>query len=141
MVEMLEIGGDPARMPRRASLVILDEVGRGTSTFDGLSIAWALLEYLHDAPAKAAFMLFATHYHELTEIALVKPAVVNATMAVREIGGRVVFLRKVDPGGRRPQLRNPGRRSSPAFRRRSRSGPGRSSGTWRNRSSTSRARP
>ncbi len=97
MVEMLE----SAAILREAtpkSLVILDEVGRGTSTFDGLSIAWALLEYLHDTPSKAAFVLFATHYHELTEIALVKPAVVNATMAVKEIGGRVVFLRKVVPG-------------------------------------------
>jgi len=97
MVEMLE----SAAIVREAtpnSLVILDEVGRGTSTFDGLSIAWALLEYLHDTPEKAALVLFATHYHELTEIALVKPAVVNTTMAVREVGGRVVFLRKVVPG-------------------------------------------
>jgi DNA mismatch repair protein MutS len=80
------------------SLIVLDEVGRGTSTFDGLSIAWALLEHLHDTPERAGFVLFATHYHELTEIALVKPAVSNATMAVREVGGRVVFLRKVVPG-------------------------------------------
>ena len=78
--------------------MILDEVGRGTSTFDGLSIAWALVEHLHDTPEKGGFVLFATHYHELTEIALVKPAVANATMAVKEIGGRVVFLRKVVPG-------------------------------------------
>jgi DNA mismatch repair protein MutS len=97
MVEMLE----SAAILREAtpqSLVILDEVGRGTSTFDGLSIAWALLEYLHDTPGKDALVLFATHYHELTEIALVKPGVVNATMAVKEIAGRVVFLRKVVPG-------------------------------------------
>jgi len=80
------------------SLVILDEVGRGTSTFDGLSIAWAIVEYLHDTPDKEALVLFATHYHELTEIALVRSAVANATMAVREIEGRVVFLRKVIPG-------------------------------------------
>jgi DNA mismatch repair protein MutS len=98
MVEMLESAAIVREATGR-SLVILDEVGRGTSTFDGLSIAWALLEYLHDAPGKAAFVLFATHYHELTEVALVKPAVVNATMAVRESGGRVVFLRKVVPGG------------------------------------------
>ena len=97
MVEMLESASILAQATP-ASLVILDEVGRGTSTFDGLSIAWALLEYLHDTPGKAAFVLFATHYHELTEIALVKPSVVNATMAVKEIGGRVVFLRKVVPG-------------------------------------------
>jgi DNA mismatch repair protein MutS len=97
MVEMLEAAAIVREATPR-SLVILDEVGRGTSTFDGLSIAWALVEYLHDAPGKEAFVLFATHYHELTEIALVRPAVVNATMAVKEIGGRVVFLRKVVPG-------------------------------------------
>ncbi|MEP6993414.1 MAG: DNA mismatch repair protein MutS, partial [Acidobacteriota bacterium] len=97
MVEMLE-AASILTQATPASLVILDEVGRGTSTFDGLSIAWALLEYLHDTPGKDAFVLFATHYHELTEIALVKPAVANATMAVKEIGGRVVFLRKVVPG-------------------------------------------
>ena len=97
MVEMLEAAAI-VREATPKSLVILDEVGRGTSTFDGLSIAWALLEYLHDTPEKAALVLFATHYHELTEIALVKPAVVNTTMAVREVGGRVVFLRKVVPG-------------------------------------------
>jgi DNA mismatch repair protein MutS len=97
MVEMLESAAILREATAR-SLVILDEVGRGTSTFDGLSIAWAMLEYLHDSPAKTAFVLFATHYHELTEIALVKPAVVNATMAVKEAGGRVVFLRKVVPG-------------------------------------------
>jgi DNA mismatch repair protein MutS len=97
MVEMLESAAILREATPR-SLVILDEVGRGTSTFDGLSIAWAMLEYLHDTSEKAGFVLFATHYHELTEIALVKPGVVNATMAVREIGGRVVFLRKVIPG-------------------------------------------
>ena len=97
MVEMLE-SASILSQATPSSLVILDEVGRGTSTFDGLSIAWALLEYLHDTPEKAAFVLFATHYHELTEVSLVKPAVVNATMAVKEIGGRVVFLRKVVPG-------------------------------------------
>ncbi len=97
MVEMLESAAI-LRGATPRSLVILDEVGRGTSTFDGLSIAWAILEYLHDTPEKAAFVLFATHYHELTEIALVKPAVVNSTMAVRESSGRVVFLRKVVPG-------------------------------------------
>jgi DNA mismatch repair protein MutS len=97
MVEMLESASILAKATP-ASLVILDEVGRGTSTFDGLSIAWALLEYLHDSAEKSAFVLFATHYHELTEIALVKPGVVNATMAVKEFDGRVLFLRKVVPG-------------------------------------------
>jgi DNA mismatch repair protein MutS len=97
MVEMLESAAILREATSR-SLVILDEVGRGTSTFDGLSIAWALVEYLHDTPEKSGFVLFATHYHELTEIALVKPAVVNATMAVKEIDGKVLFLRKVVPG-------------------------------------------
>jgi DNA mismatch repair protein MutS len=98
MVEMLEAAAI-VRDATPASLILLDEVGRGTSTFDGLSIAWALVEHLHDTPDKSGFVLFATHYHELTEIALVKPAVANATMAVKEIGGRVVFLKKVVPGG------------------------------------------
>ena len=97
MVEMLEAAAILREATPR-SLVILDEVGRGTSTFDGLSIAWAVVEHLHDTPEKGAFVLFATHYHELTEIALVRPGVANATMAVREIDGRVVFLRKVIPG-------------------------------------------
>jgi len=97
MVEMLEAAAILREATPR-SLVILDEVGRGTSTFDGLSIAWAIVEHLHDAPEKAVFVLFATHYHELTEIALVRTGVANATMAVKEAGGRVVFLRKVVPG-------------------------------------------
>jgi DNA mismatch repair protein MutS len=97
MVEMLEAAAI-LREATPSSLVILDEVGRGTSTFDGLSIAWAIVEYLHDTVEKRAFVLFATHYHELTEIALVRPGVGNATMAVKEFEGRVVFLRKVVPG-------------------------------------------
>ncbi len=97
MVEMLESAAI-LREATAKSLVILDEVGRGTSTFDGLSIAWAMLEHLHDGRERAGFVLFATHYHELTEIALVRPAVVNTTMAVKEVGRRVVFLRKVVPG-------------------------------------------
>jgi DNA mismatch repair protein MutS len=97
MVEMLEAAAILREATAR-SLVILDEVGRGTSTFDGLSIAWALVEHLHDTPEKGAFVLFATHYHELTEIALVRQGVANATMAVKEIEGKVVFLRKVVPG-------------------------------------------
>jgi DNA mismatch repair protein MutS len=98
MVEMLEAAAILREATGR-SLIILDEVGRGTSTFDGLSIAWALVEHLHDRPERGGFVLFATHYHELTEIALVRPGVANATMAVRELNGKVVFLRKVVPGG------------------------------------------
>ncbi len=97
MVEMLE-AASILRGATAKSLVILDEVGRGTSTFDGLSIAWALVEHLHDVPERSGFVLFATHYHELTEIALVRPGIANATMAVKEIDGKVVFLRKVIPG-------------------------------------------
>jgi DNA mismatch repair protein MutS len=78
------------------SLVILDEIGRGTSTFDGLSIAWAVAEYLHQAGAKT---LFATHYHELTELAVILPRVKNFNVAVREWHDQVIFLHKILPGG------------------------------------------
>lgn len=81
------------------SLVLLDEVGRGTSTFDGLSIAWALVEYLHETPRVAARTLFATHYHELNELASRFPRVRNYRVQVQEHGGRVIFLRKLLPGG------------------------------------------
>ncbi len=81
------------------SLVILDEIGRGTATFDGLSIAWAVAEYLHDTPGVRAKTVFATHYHEMTELSLTKESVKNYNMAVRECGDRVVFLRKVVAGG------------------------------------------
>jgi DNA mismatch repair protein MutS len=81
------------------SLVILDEIGRGTSTFDGLSIAWAVAEYLHDTPGARAKTLFATHYHELTDLSLTKERVKNYNMAVKEWNDRVIFLRKVLPGG------------------------------------------
>ncbi len=95
MVEMVET----ARILRLAtpkSLVILDEVGRGTSTFDGLSLAWAIAESLYER--NRSLTLFATHYHELTELAEVLPAVANWTVAVREWEGRVVFLHKILPG-------------------------------------------
>ncbi len=78
------------------SLVVLDEIGRGTSTFDGLSIAWAVAEYLHQAGAKT---LFATHYHELTELAVTLPRVKNYNVAVREWHDQVIFLHKILPGG------------------------------------------
>jgi DNA mismatch repair protein MutS len=81
------------------SLILLDEIGRGTSTFDGLSIAWAVAEYLHNHAAVAAKTLFATHYHELTELALILPRVRNFNVAVREWGDHIVFLRKIVPGG------------------------------------------
>ncbi len=81
------------------SLILLDEVGRGTSTFDGLSIAWALVEYLHERPDVAARTLFATHYHELNELAARYPRVRNARIQVEEHEGKVIFLRKMIPGG------------------------------------------
>lgn len=81
------------------SLVILDEIGRGTSTYDGISLAWAVAEYLHDLKGKGVKTLFATHYHELTQLALTKPRVKNYNIAVKEEGGRIVFLRKIAEGG------------------------------------------
>ena len=81
------------------SLIILDEIGRGTSTFDGLSIAWAVTEFLHDHQGRGAKTLFATHYHELTELSLTKEKVKNYNISVKEYDGRVIFLRKVVPGG------------------------------------------
>ncbi len=81
------------------SLILLDEVGRGTSTFDGLSIAWALVEYLHEQPEVAARTLFATHYHELNALAERYPRVRNFRVQVEERDGKVIFLRKLVPGG------------------------------------------
>lgn len=96
MVEMRETAAILSRATRR-SLVVLDEVGRGTSTFDGLSIAWAVCEFLHDAVG--ARTLFATHYHELVALAESRPRVRNFSVAVREHRGEVVFLRRLVPGG------------------------------------------
>ena len=81
------------------SLVIMDEIGRGTSTFDGLSIAWAVAEYLHDLKNKGVKTLFATHYHELTELAQTKPRVKNFNIAVKEWNDEIIFLRKLVGGG------------------------------------------
>jgi len=81
------------------SLVILDEIGRGTSTFDGLSIAWAVAEYLHDLKGKGVKTLFATHYHELTALEQSRPRVKNYNIAVKEVGDQIIFLRKLVKGG------------------------------------------
>lgn len=81
------------------SLILLDEIGRGTSTFDGISIAWAITEYLHENPAVAAKTLFATHYHELNEMASLFPRIKNFKVEVREYDDKVIFLHKVTPGG------------------------------------------
>ncbi|MCZ6820304.1 MAG: DNA mismatch repair protein MutS [Calditrichaeota bacterium] len=80
------------------SLILLDEIGRGTSTFDGLSIAWAVAEHLHNTSKVAAKSIFATHYHELTELALILPRVRNYNVVVKEWGDKVVFLRKIAAG-------------------------------------------
>jgi DNA mismatch repair protein MutS len=96
MVEMTETAAILHNATRR-SLVVLDEIGRGTSTFDGVSIAWAVAEHLHDAIGCRT--LFATHYHELQDLARERRAVRNLTVAVREVGERVVFLRKLVEGG------------------------------------------
>lgn len=97
MQEMIETAKILNTATRR-SLILLDEVGRGTATFDGLSIAWAVAEYLHDSEERRAKTLFATHYHELTKLAATRRGVKNYCVAVKESAGRIVFLRKVVPG-------------------------------------------
>jgi DNA mismatch repair protein MutS len=98
MVEMVETAHILAHATPR-SLLIFDEVGRGTSTYDGVSIAQAILEYLHDAPQLRSLTLFATHYHELTALAQRLPRLRNFRMEVREEGQRVIFLHQVVEGG------------------------------------------
>ena len=97
MVEMIETANILNTATNR-SLILLDEVGRGTATFDGLSLAWAFDEYLVQNPVHRAKTLFATHYHELTKMADVHPGVKNCCMAIQEAGKEIVFLRKVTPG-------------------------------------------
>lgn len=98
MVEMLESAGILNNISDR-SLVLLDEIGRGTSTYDGISIAWAMVEYLHNHPTARAKTLFATHYHELNEMTNMCPRVKNYHVSVREVNGTIVFLRKLEKGG------------------------------------------
>jgi DNA mismatch repair protein MutS len=98
MVEMNETA-NILRHASPKSLVILDEIGRGTSTYDGLSIAWAVAEALHDRNAKGVRTLFATHYHELTELVATKERVKNFNIAVKEWNDQIIFLRKLVPGG------------------------------------------
>jgi DNA mismatch repair protein MutS len=98
MVEMVETANILHHATSR-SLLILDEIGRGTSTYDGVSIAWAVVEYIHNHPTLHAKTLFATHYHELTQLADLLPGVRNYNVAVSETGGQVVFLHKIIPGG------------------------------------------
>jgi DNA mismatch repair protein MutS len=98
MVEMIEAANILNHASGR-SLLILDEIGRGTSTYDGVSIAWAVVEYIHNHPGLRARTLFATHYHELTQLSDILPGVRNYNVAVSEGGGKVVFLHKIIPGG------------------------------------------
>lgn len=98
MVEMIEVANILHHATQR-SLVVLDEIGRGTSTFDGISIAWAVAEYLHNHVSSRARTLFATHYHELTELEMILPGVKNYNVMVKEWNDEVVFLRKVARGG------------------------------------------
>jgi DNA mismatch repair protein MutS len=98
MVEMVETANILHHATQR-SLLILDEIGRGTSTYDGMSIAWAVVEYIHNHPKLRARTLFATHYHELTELPNLLPRVRNYNVAVAEEGDVVVFLHRIVPGG------------------------------------------
>jgi DNA mismatch repair protein MutS len=97
MVEMLETANILNNATPR-SLLILDEIGRGTSTYDGLSIAWSIIEHLHSHPKLKPYTLFATHYHELTELADLYPGVRNYNVAVSEADDQVIFLHKIVPG-------------------------------------------
>ena len=98
MVEMLESASILNNISDR-SLVLLDEIGRGTSTYDGISIAWAMVEYLHNHPTARAKTLFATHYHELNEMEQMCPRVKNYHVSVKEVDKTIVFLRKLERGG------------------------------------------
>jgi DNA mismatch repair protein MutS len=98
MVEMVEAANILHHATSR-SLLILDEIGRGTSTYDGLSIAWGIIEYIHNHPQLRAKTLFATHYHELTQLADLLPGVRNYNVAVSEADNKIVFLHKIIPGG------------------------------------------
>lgn len=98
MVEMLESASILNNISDR-SIVLLDEIGRGTSTYDGISIAWAMVEYLHNHPSAHAKTLFATHYHELNEMEQMCPRVKNYHVSIKEVNNTIVFLRKLERGG------------------------------------------
>lgn len=98
MVEMTE-ASDILNNVTPHSLVLFDELGRGTSTYDGISIAWAIVEYLHENPKARARTLFATHYHELNEMEKTFPRIRNFNVSVKEVDGKVIFLRKLEKGG------------------------------------------
>ena len=98
MVEMTETASILNNLSDR-SLVLMDEIGRGTSTYDGVSIAWSIVEYLHNHPTFKAKTLFATHYHELNQLATDFPKIKNFNVSVKEVGDKVIFMRKLNPGG------------------------------------------
>jgi DNA mismatch repair protein MutS len=98
MVEMEETANIVNNATEK-SLVILDEIGRGTSTYDGMSIAWAVAEYLHDLNDKGVKTLFATHYHELLQLEQIKPRIKNYNIEVKEFNDNIVFLRSLVKGG------------------------------------------
>jgi len=98
MVEMNEAASILHNLSAR-SLILLDEIGRGTSTYDGISIAWAMVEYIHENPTARAKTLFATHYHELNEMEEIFSRVKNYNVSVKEANNRVIFLRKLQRGG------------------------------------------
>ncbi|WP_223815440.1 DNA mismatch repair protein MutS [Sphingobacterium litopenaei] len=98
MVEMNETASIMNNLSDR-SLILLDEIGRGTSTYDGISIAWAIAEFLHNHPSARAKTLFATHYHELNELNNSMPRIKNYNVTVKEVNNKVIFLRKLMPGG------------------------------------------
>jgi DNA mismatch repair protein MutS len=97
MVEMNETASILNNVSKR-SLILLDEIGRGTSTYDGISIAWAIAEYVHEHPSKAK-TLFATHYHELNDMTHTFERIKNFNVSVKELKDKVIFLRKLVPGG------------------------------------------
>src|SRR5690606_33747917 len=98
MLEMNETASIMNNISSR-SLILLDEIGRGTSTYDGISIAWSLAEFLHHNPSANPKTLFATHYHELNELAEQYPRIKNYNVATKEAGNKVIFLRKLEEGG------------------------------------------
>jgi DNA mismatch repair protein MutS len=97
LVEMLETA-NILNSATPDSLVLLDEIGRGTSTFDGLSLAWSIVEYIHNYKQVSAKTLFATHYHELTELENILPGVKNYNISVKEWNDKIIFLRKIERG-------------------------------------------
>jgi DNA mismatch repair protein MutS len=98
MVEMNETASILNNLSER-SLILLDEIGRGTSTYDGISIAWAIAEYIHSQPKNRAKTLFATHYHELNEMTTYFPRIKNFNVSVKEVNNKIIFLRKLQEGG------------------------------------------